>query len=54
MFGLSVEGSVDVVEKKYGYEENGIKLNNAINYSKECKQPSQLGNKRECISCGTV
>lgn len=43
---LSVEDSVDV-GKRCGYEVNGIKLNNAINYSKECKQPSQLGDKRE-------
>lgn len=36
--------------KKLCEKKDRIELN-VINYSKECKQPSQLGNKRECISC---
>ena len=33
--------------KMSSLKRDRIELNNAINYSKECKQPSQLGNKRE-------
>jgi hypothetical protein len=33
--------------KNVEWKKDRIELNNAINYSKECKQPSQLGNKRE-------